>query len=79
MLQIVKYRDEHGQFNNREEIANIKGIGPKTIEQAMWILTYSDGEEKLDMTAIHPESYPVANAILENLGLQKMLLVLMNL
>lgn len=69
--QIVKYRDEHGQFNNREEIANIKGIGPKTIEQAIGFLRIPDGEEKLDITAIHPESYPVANAILEKLGFTK--------
>ena len=67
---IVKYRDENGKFNNREEL-NIKGIGAKTLEQAIGFLRIPDGNEKLDMTAIHPESYQAANQIFEELGLTK--------
>ncbi len=67
---IVNYRDEHGKFNNRSEL-NIKGIGPKTLEQAIGFLRIPDGDEKLDMTAIHPESYKAAEAILDKLGFTK--------
>ena len=67
---IVKYRDENGKFNSREEL-NIKGIGAKTLEQAIGFLRIPDGTEKLDMTAIHPESYAAANQIFEELGLSK--------
>jgi uncharacterized protein len=68
---IVNYRDENGMFRNREEIKNIKGIGPKTLEQALGFLRIPDGDEKLDMTGIHPESYAVAEAILKKLGFTK--------
>ena len=67
---IVKYRDENGKFNSREEL-NIKGIGAKTLEQAIGFLRIPDGTEKLDMTAIHPESYAAANQIFAELGLSK--------
>ncbi len=67
---IVKYRDEHGKFNNRKEL-NIKGIGEKTLEQCIAFLRIPDGDEKLDMTAIHPESYDAANAILAEIGMDK--------
>ena len=64
---IVEYRNEHGSFKNREDLKNIKGIGPKTLEQAYGFLRIPDGDEKLDMTGIHPESYEVAEKILERL------------
>ena len=67
---LVSYRDEHGKFNNREEL-NIKGIGAKTLEQAIGFLRIPDGTEKLDMTAIHPESYAAANQIFAEIGLEK--------
>ncbi len=67
---IVDYRDENGKFKNRAEI-NIKGVGPKTMEQAIGFLRIPDGNEKLDMTSIHPESYEKANQILEKLGFSK--------
>ena len=56
---IVNYRDENGPFKTREDI-KIKGIGAKTLEQAIGFLRIPNGTEKLDMTAIHPESYAVA-------------------
>lgn len=68
---IVQYRDENGAFKNRDAIKDIKGIGAKTLEQAIGFLRIPDGDEKLDMSAIHPESYKVAEEILKRLGLTK--------
>lgn len=68
---LVNYRDENGAFTNRNEIKNIKGFGPKTLEQAIGFLRIPEGDEKLDMTGIHPESYSIAEAILEKLGFTK--------
>ena len=65
--KIVAHRDEFGKFTSRESI-KVKGVGPKVMEQAIGFLRILDGAEPLDMTSIHPESYPVANAILEKLG-----------
>lgn len=67
---LVEYRDQNGEFKNREEI-KIKGIGPKTLEQAIGFLRIPNGNEKLDMTSIHPESYQVAEEILAKLGFTK--------
>ncbi|MFA7130625.1 MAG: Tex family protein, partial [Bacilli bacterium] len=64
---IVQYRDENGKFLSRSDI-KIKGIGLKTIEQAIGFLRITDGEEPLDMTSIHPESYELARTILSTLG-----------
>lgn len=68
---IVNHRDENGMFTNRDQIKDVKGIGPKTLEQSIGFLRIPDGVEKLDMTSIHPESYEVANQILEKLGCTK--------
>lgn len=68
---IVNHRDENGGFSSRENIKEIKGIGPKTLEQSIGFLRIPDGSEKLDMTSIHPESYEIANKILEKLGCTK--------
>lgn len=68
---IVNFRNENGSFVNREELKNIKGIGPKTLEQAYGFLRIPDGNEKLDMTGIHPESYEIAEKILERLSFTK--------
>ena len=67
---IVDYRDANGEFKSREDI-KIKGIGPKTLEQAIGFLRIPNGTEKLDMTAIHPESYKIAEEILAKLGFTK--------
>ncbi|MDD3348251.1 MAG: Tex family protein [Bacilli bacterium] len=67
---LVEYRDQNGEFKTREEI-KIKGIGPKTLEQAIGFLRIPNGDEKLDMTSIHPESYGVAEEILTKLGFTK--------
>ena len=67
---IVDYRDQNGEFKTRQDI-KIKGIGPKTLEQAIGFLRIPNGDEKLDMTSIHPESYEIAEKILEKLGFTK--------
>ncbi len=68
--KIVAYRDANGKFATRESI-QVKGVGPKVMEQAMGFLRIIDGEEPLDGTSIHPESYEVANQILAKLGFTK--------
>jgi uncharacterized protein len=67
--RIVAYRDEHGPFPTRAAIKNVSGIGPKTFEQAAGFLRVRGGEQPLDATAIHPESYDVAEAVLARAGL----------
>ena len=68
-LNIVKYRDENGRFRSRAQLMKVPGIGPKTFEQAAGFLRIRDGENPLDMTAVHPESYPVVEQIAESLRL----------
>jgi uncharacterized protein len=61
---IVAYRNEHGPFNNLNELKKVPGVGPRAFEQAAGFLRIRDGDEPLDNSAIHPESYKVARAIL---------------
>jgi len=58
-LNIVSYRNENGQFRSRTQLNKVPGVGPKTFEQAAGFLRIRNGENLLDMTAVHPESYPV--------------------
>jgi uncharacterized protein len=67
-LNIVTYRDEHGRFRSRKQLNNIPGIGAKTYEQAAGFLRIRDGENPLDGTAVHPESYPMVEQIGRSLG-----------
>jgi uncharacterized protein len=62
-LNIVSYRNEKGSFRSRRQVLEIPGIGPKTFEQAAAFLRIRDGDNPLDMTAVHPESYPVVEQI----------------
>ncbi len=55
--RIVKYREENGHFKNRDELQNVSGLGEKAFEQCAGFLKISDGENPLDNTFIHPESY----------------------
>lgn len=66
-LNIVSYRDEHGQFRSRAELNKVTGIGAKTFEQAAGFLRIRNGENPLDMTAVHPESYGVVEEIARSL------------
>ncbi len=61
---IVKYRDQMGRFRRREEILNVPKMGGKSFEQAAGFLRIQDGDEALDMTAVHPESYGIAKEIM---------------
>jgi uncharacterized protein len=60
---IVSYRDERGGFRSRTQVLEVPGIGPKTFEQAAGFLRIRNGDNPLDMTAVHPESYPVVEQI----------------
>ena len=60
---IISQREENGPFKNRKELLNVKGIGPKTFEQMAGFLRIQDGDNPLDNTGVHPESYDVALAI----------------
>ncbi len=66
---IVAYRDEHGKFTKRKELGQVPRLGAKTYEQAVGFLRIIDGDEPLDKTAIHPESYQEAYALLAILGI----------
>ncbi len=65
---LVKKRDERGPFRSRREILDVPGIGPKSFEQAAGFLRVRDGDEPLDNTPIHPESYPAVRALLDLVG-----------
>ncbi len=62
-MNIVSYRNEKGSFRSRAQVLEVAGIGPKTYEQAAGFLRIRDGENPLDGTAVHPESYPVVEQI----------------
>lgn len=62
--QIVKYREEHGPFKNRTEIKKVPRLGEKTFEQAIGFLRIVGGDNPLDASAVHPESYPVVDQIM---------------
>ncbi len=65
---IVAYRDEHGSFATRKELLKVPKLGPKAFEQCAGFLRITDGKEPLDATAVHPESYDAAKAILRECG-----------
>ncbi len=62
---IVKFRDSNGKFNNRKELLNVPGLGKKLFEQAAGFLKISGGNNPLDNTFIHPESYTVTKQLLD--------------
>ncbi|WP_286034090.1 Tex family protein [Fusobacterium necrogenes] len=66
---IVDYRKENGNFQNRKELLRVKGIGAKAYEQMAGFLVIVDGENILDNTIIHPESYYIAEELLTEAGL----------
>ena len=66
--KVVAHRDEKGRFRSRAELLKVSGFGPKTFEQAAGFLRIRGGENPLDMTAVHPESYPVVEKIAASLG-----------
>ena len=66
--KIVEYRNEHGRFRSRVQLTAVPGFGPKTFEQAAGFLRIRGGENPLDMTAVHPESYAVVEKMASSLG-----------
>ena len=66
-LNIVNYRNEKGRFRSRKQVLEVSGIGPKSFEQAAGFLRIRNGDNPLDMTAVHPESYPVVEQIAQSL------------
>jgi uncharacterized protein len=68
--QIIAYRDEHGEFASREELKKVKGLGAKAFEQSAGFLKIKDGENPLDASAVHPESYSLVRKIVKKTGLQ---------
>lgn len=65
---IVKHREENGKFTSRAELQHIPRLGAKTYEQAIGFMRILDGEEPLDSTPIHPESYPEVKQLLSSIG-----------
>ncbi|HEX7555568.1 MAG TPA: Tex family protein [Leptolinea sp.] len=66
---IVDYRDKNGAFHSRDELQKVSGLGPKAFQQAAGFLRIRDGLNPLDGSSIHPESYPIAEAVLNRVGL----------
>jgi len=67
-LNIVQFRDTNGRFQSRKQLHEVSGIGPKTFEQAAGFLRIRDGEQPLDSTAVHPESYALVEQIASSLS-----------
>ncbi|MDW5298550.1 MAG: Tex family protein [Sedimentibacter sp.] len=65
---LVKYREENGKFINRRELLKVKQLGDKAFEQCAGFMRISDGDSPLDKTAVHPESYEIAENFLKILG-----------
>jgi uncharacterized protein len=65
---IVEYRNEHGPFRSRQALKKVPRLGPKAFEQAAGFLRIRDGENPLDASAVHPESYHIVEAIARDLG-----------
>lgn len=63
-VNIVSTREEKGKFINRKELLKVKGLGPKTYEQCAGFLRIPGGENPLDNTGVHPESYDIASKLL---------------
>ncbi|MEB3103767.1 Tex family protein [Ferviditalea candida] len=68
---IVKFREEKGKFSSREQLLKVPRLGAKTYEQCIGFLRINGGDEPLDNTPIHPESYDIAERLLKELSLTK--------
>jgi uncharacterized protein len=66
--ELVEYRKQHGPFRSREQLLQVPGVGPARYVQAAGFLKIPDGENPLDKTWIHPESYTLAGQLLQELG-----------
>ena len=68
---IVAYREENGKFTNRRQLLKVAKLGPKAFEQCAGFMRISDGEQPLDGTSVHPESYEGAKQLLKLLGYEE--------
>jgi uncharacterized protein len=68
--KMVAYRDENGIFKARKDLKDVPGLGPKAFEQSAGFLRINGGVNPLDASAIHPESYAIADAVLKRAGLK---------
>lgn len=68
---IVAYREQNGVFKERKELKKVAKLGEKTFNQCAGFIRISGGKNPLDSTSVHPESYKVAEAMLEKLGIEK--------
>ncbi len=66
---IVEYREKNGRFRNRKQLLDVAKLGPKAFEQCAGFLRINDGDNPLDATSVHPESYKACEQLLEKLGL----------
>lgn len=66
---IVHYRDEHGRYTNRTQLKKVPCLGPKAYQQAVGFLRITGGENPLDNTDVHPESYQIATKMMEDIGI----------
>ena len=65
---LVQWRETHGAFGNRRQLLQVAGLGPKTFEQSAGFLRIRGGDNPLDMTGVHPETYPVVEQIIVKAG-----------
>ncbi len=65
---IVRWRDANGAFRNRKQLMDVSGLGAKTFEQAAGFLRIRDGDNPLDVSGVHPETYPVVQKMLAQTG-----------
>jgi len=68
---IVKYRDENGKLKNRKELLKVPKLGKAAFEQCAGFLRIADGDNPLDITAVHPESYEATEKLLNKIGFSK--------
>ncbi len=68
---IVKYRDENGKLKNRKELLKVPKLGKSAFEQCAGFLRIIDGDNPLEITAVHPESYEATEKLLSNIGFNK--------
>ncbi|NMM75756.1 Tex family protein [Acidovorax sp. SRB_24] len=65
---VVRWREAHGAFQSRKQLMEVAGLGAKTFEQSAGFLRIRGGENPLDMTGVHPETYPVVEQIMQATG-----------
>ena len=66
---IVDYREQNGRFMNRKQLLKVAKLGPKAYEQCAGFMRITDGDNPLDATSVHPESYEAAEKLLDKMGL----------